>query len=99
MLLQWLALVAYAAITFVGSTLFRSPIAAGGLGVAAVFVLGILGLVPAVGRDLPTGLGTSARGLALGQSGMDVLGPTVGSVVIITGTVAIAWIAFRRQEF
>src|SRR6476660_2288858 len=81
-ILQWLALVAYAAITFVGSTLTRSALAAAGLGISAFIVLGILGIVPAIGRYLPTGLGAPARGLALGQPGIDVLGPTVASVVL-----------------
>ncbi len=96
--LQWLALVAFAAITFVGSTLTRSALAAAGLGVAAFIVLGILTIVPTLGRYLPTGLGVPARGLALGQSGVDVLGPTLASVVLITGMVLVAWLAFRRQE-
>lgn len=97
-ILQWLALVAYAAITFVGSTLTRSALAAAGLGVAAFIVLGIVGIVPAIGRYLPTGLGAPARGLALGQPGVDVLGPTIASVVLIGVLVVVAWIAFRRQE-
>src|SRR5258706_16159042 len=63
-ILQWLALVAYAAITFVGSTLTRSALPAAGLGVAAFIVLGILGILPAIGRYLPTGLRAPARSLA-----------------------------------
>jgi ABC-2 type transport system permease protein len=97
-ILQWLALVAYAAITFVGSTLTRSAMAAAGLGVAAFIGLGILGIVPAIGRYLPAGLGAPARSLALGQTGVDVLGPTIASVVLIGTLVGLAWLAFRRQE-
>jgi ABC-2 type transport system permease protein len=98
LVLQWLALVAYASITFLGSTLTRSALAAAGLGVAAFIVLGILGIVPAIGRYLPTGLGAPARALALGQPGVDALGPTVASVALIAGLLLIAWLAFRRQE-
>ena len=97
-ILQWLALVAYAAITFLGSTLTRSSLAAAGLGVAAFIVLGILSIVPTIGRYLPTGLGAPARGLALGQPGVDVLGPTFAAVVLIAVLVGGAWLAFRRQE-
>ena len=68
-ILQWLALVAFAAITFLGSTLTRSSLAAAGLGVAAFIVLGILSIVPTLGHYLPTGLGEPARGLALGLPG------------------------------
>jgi ABC-2 type transport system permease protein len=96
--LQWLALVAYAAITFVGSTLTRSSLAAAGLGVAAFIVLGILSIVPTLGRYLPTGLGGPARLLALGLPGVDALGPTIASVVLIGGLAGVAWLAFRRQE-
>jgi ABC-2 type transport system permease protein len=98
LVLQWLALVAYAAITFLGSTLTRSALAAAGLGVAAFIVLGILGIVPAIGRYLPTGLGAPARALALGQPGVDALGPTGATVVLVVGLVVLAWLAFRREE-
>jgi ABC-2 type transport system permease protein len=96
--LQWLALVAYAAITFLGSTLTRSALAAAGLGVAAFIVMGILSIVPTVGRYLPTGLGAPARGLALGLPGVDAIGPTIAAVLLIGALAGIAWLAFRRQE-
>ncbi len=97
-ILRWLALVAYGSITLLGSTLTRSALAAAGLGVAAFIVLGILSIAPSIGRFLPTGLGAPARGLALGQAGVDVLGPTIATVVLIAGLVGVAWLAFRRQE-
>lgn len=96
--LQWLSLVAFAAITFVGSTLTRSALAAAGLGIAAFIVVGILGIVPAIAPYLPTGLGAPARALALGQSGADVFGPTVAAIVLIGALFWIAWLSFRRQE-
>jgi ABC-2 type transport system permease protein len=97
-ILQWLALMTYAAITFLGSTLTRSALAAAGLGVAALIVLGIASIIPAIGRYLPNGLGPAARGLALGQADVDVVGPTIASALMIVGLVAVAWLAFRRQE-
>ena len=98
LLLQWLALVAYAAITFLGSTLTRSALAAAGLGVAAFIGLGILSIVPALGTYLPTGLGAPARALALGQGSVDALGPIAGSIGLVAGLVVVSWLAFRRQE-
>jgi ABC-2 type transport system permease protein len=98
LLLQWLALVAYAAITFLGSTLTRSALAAAGLGVAAFIVLETLSIVPAIGRYLPTGLGAPARALALGQGNVDILGPMTASIGLVAGLVVVAWLAFRRQE-
>jgi ABC-2 type transport system permease protein len=97
-ILQWLALVAFAAITFLGSTVTRSALVAAGLGVAAFIVLGILSIVPAIGRYLPTGLGEPARALALGLPGVDALGPTIATLVLIGALGSIAWLAFRRQE-
>ena len=96
--LQWLALVAYAAITFLGSTLTRSALAAAGLGVAAFIGLGILSIVPAIGTYLPTGLGAPARALALGQGSVDAVGPSAASIGLVAGLVVVSWLAFRRQE-
>ena len=96
--LQWLMLMAWAAITFVGSTLTRSSLAAAGLGIVAFIVVGILGVVPNVGRFLPTGLGGPGRALALGIPGPDPLVPTLGTIVLIGAAGLTAWLAFRRQE-
>jgi len=96
--LQWLMLMAWAAITFVGSTLTRSSLAAAGLGIVAFIVVGILGVVPNVGRFLPTGLGGPGRALALGIPGPDPLVPTLATIVLIGAAGLTAWLAFRRQE-
>jgi ABC-2 type transport system permease protein len=96
--LQWLTLVAFAAITFLGSTLTRSALAAAGLGVASFIALGILSIVPTLGHYLPLGLGEPARALALGLPGADVVGPTLATVVLIGVLAGAAWLAFRRQE-
>jgi ABC-2 type transport system permease protein len=97
-ILQWLALMSYATITFVGSTLTRSALAAAGLGVAALIVLGVASVVPAIGHLLPSGLATPAHGLALGDPNVDVLGPSLASAATIAGLVVVGWLAFRRQE-
>ncbi|HLO35363.1 MAG TPA: ABC transporter permease subunit, partial [Candidatus Deferrimicrobium sp.] len=96
--LQWLTLMAWASITFVGSTLTRSSLAAAGLGIVAFIVVGILSIVPTVGQYLPTGLGGPARALALGVPGPDAVGPTLATVVLIGAAGLVAWLAFRRQE-
>jgi len=96
--LQWLSLSAWAAITFVGSTLTRSSLAAAGLGIVAFLVVGLLSIVPAIAPYLPTGLGAPARALSLGVAGPDVLGPTLATVVLIAAAATIAWLSFRRQE-
>ena len=96
--LQWLMLMAWAAITFVGSTLTRSSLAAAGLGIVAFIVVGILGVVPTIGAFLPTGLSGPARALALGVPGPDAVGPVVATVLLIGAAGLVAWLAFRRQE-
>jgi ABC-2 type transport system permease protein len=95
--LQSLSLLVFSAITFVGSTLTRSALAAAGLGVAAFILVGILSIVPALARVLPVGLADPARRLALGQPGVDVV-PAVAAVVVIGGLLFVSWLAFRRQE-
>lgn len=96
--LQWLTLVAWATITFLGSTLTRSSLAAAGLGIVAFIVVGILSVLPNVGPFLPTGLGAPARSLALGEAGPDALGPVIATVGLIGAVTLVAWLAFRRQE-
>jgi ABC-2 type transport system permease protein len=96
--LQWLAIMAFAAITFLGSTLTRSALAAAGIGVVAFIVIGILSAFPAIAPYLPVSLGAPAHALALGQPVDDVLRPVVATVVLIGACVAIAWASFRRQE-
>jgi ABC-2 type transport system permease protein len=96
--LQWLMLMAWASITFLGSTLTRSSVAAAGLGVVAFIVIGILSVIPDLGRVLPTGLGAPARALALGRSGPDALAPTLATIALVAAVTLASWLAFRRQE-
>lgn len=96
--LQWLTLLAWAAITFVGSTLTRSSLAAAGLGIVAFLVVGLLSIVPTIAPYLPTGLGGPGRALSLGIAGPDAVGPALATVVLIGAAASIAWLSFRRQE-
>ncbi len=96
--LQWLALMAWASITFVASAATRSSLAAAGLGIVAFIVVGVLGIVPALGPVLPTGLGAPARALALGITGPDLAGPVLATTALIGACGILAWLVFRRQE-
>jgi ABC-2 type transport system permease protein len=96
--LQWLMLMAWTSITFVGSTLTRSSLAAAGLGIVAFIVVAILGVLPTVGAFLPTGLSGPARALALGIAGPDPLRPIAATITLIGAAGLVAWLAFRRQE-
>jgi ABC-2 type transport system permease protein len=96
-LFTWLSLVAYAVITFLFSTLTRSAMAAAGIGIIVLLVLGILSAFPRVAEYLPPGLATPARALALGEPA-DVLVPVVSTLVLIGACFTLAWASFRRQE-
>jgi ABC-2 type transport system permease protein len=96
--LQWLTLFAWASITFLGSTLTRSSLAAAGLGIGAFIVVGIAGAIPAVEPYVPTGLGKPAHAIALGLPTADLATPLVATIVLVAAAIAASWLAFRRQE-
>jgi len=96
--LDWLFLMAWVSLTFLASTLTRSTLAAAGLGVTALIVVGLLSIAPPLAAWLPIGLVSVARGLALGLELSDPWKPILGTVVLIAAAVALAWLSFRRQE-
>jgi ABC-2 type transport system permease protein len=95
--LEWLALFAYASVTFLGSALSRSALAAAGLGILGLFGLGIASVLPGIGQWFPGGLGEAARFLALGLPA-DAWPAIVGSIAIVVVLSLCSWLAFRRQE-
>ena len=97
-LLQWLALMTFASITFLGSTLTRSALAAAGIGVLAFIVIGFLSVFPSIAPYLPVGLGAPARALALGIPAGDVVGPVLANAALVVVMAALSWLSFRRQE-
>jgi ABC-type transport system involved in multi-copper enzyme maturation permease subunit len=96
--LQWLAILAFAAITFLASTLTRSALAAAGVGVAGFIVIGVMSVFPAIVPYLPVGPGAPARALALGMPPGDVVGPVLANLGLIAAMTGLSWLAFRRQE-
>jgi ABC-2 type transport system permease protein len=96
--LDWLFLLAWATLTFLASTLTRSALAAAGIGVVALIGVSILGIVPAIADWLPLGLVGVARAFALGLEHADPWKPVVGTIALIAGCLALAWLSFRNQE-
>lgn len=100
--LSWLALVAWASVTLAASALTGSSMAAAGAGFVAMIGLSLASVAPAADRWLPTGLGSQAARLALGDTAgleVDRLATAVaGSVVLIAGCWVGAWLAFGRRE-
>jgi ABC-2 type transport system permease protein len=99
-LFAWLSLMVWASITFLASTVLRSSAAAAGVGVGALLGISLVAAIPPVGRWLPSGLDPQAALLALGRpiDPADLAAALTGTVVIIVGSVILAWLSFRRQE-
>jgi ABC-2 type transport system permease protein len=98
MVMLWWMLVVFVAITLLGSTLTRSAIAAAGIGLVAMIVLGIIAALPTVGPYMPMALGDVAMKLCLGIDPGDVLGPILFNIALVPALFGTAWLAFRRQE-
>ncbi len=96
--LLWLSLAVFAAITFAASVVARSALVAGGIGLAAFLVTGFLSIVPAVSPYLPTGLWNISEELATGHVPDVLVGPVVVGLAIIAVALGLSWWTFRRQE-
>jgi len=89
---------AYAAVTFLGSTLTRSPMAAAGLGIGALIVIAIVGALPVIGPWTPSGLADAGLALATGVTPEHLAEPVIASVAVVGLALGGAWLSFRRQE-
>ncbi len=100
--LAWLALLAWASITFLASTVTGSTTAAAGLGFVALIVLSLLAVLPALDHVLPTGLALPASLLAAGNDGAVEVGnlatAVAGTVVLVVACAAGAIASLRRRE-
>ena len=76
--------------------------AAAGLGFVALIGLGLLAIVPAVDRFLPTGLSAPAIALAAGNAaaldGARLWTAIIGSLALVAAALAGAVASFRRRE-
>ena len=99
-LLAWLGLAAWAAITFLASTVTGSTAAAAGIGFGALLTLSLVAAIPNAGQFLPGGLAGPAIALATGDpvAAGDVIVPAVSTIVLITLALGAARWSFRHQE-
>jgi ABC-2 type transport system permease protein len=97
-LLLWLSTVIFVAITLLGSTMWRSAIAAAGLGLVALLVIGLLAAIPVIGPWTPLGLLAPAEHLAMGEDAGNILGPLLFNIALVPALFGVTWLAFRRQE-
>lgn len=93
-----LQLLVYAALTFLGSTLTKSSLAAAGIGIAGLVLIATVSALPEVGKYTPGGLPGPARALALGQPLPDLVAPLAASICLVVVVFGLAWLSFRRQE-
>jgi ABC-2 type transport system permease protein len=98
--LAWLGLAAWAALTFLGSTVTGSTAAAAGIGFGALVLLSIASAIPNVGRFLPGGLAAPAIALASGVrvDAGDVVTPVVATAGLIVVAIGAAGWSFGGQE-
>ena len=98
--LSWLALLAWAAITFLASAATGSTTAAAGLGFVALIVISVGSIVPALDRLLPSGLSVPAIQLASDASvdGAKLATAILGTSLLIGACLAGAWARFRNRE-
>lgn len=97
-LLILLSLVVYGLLTFLGSTLTRSQLAAVGIGLAAWVLISIIGISPPLAQLTPGGLLEPASALAQGKTPDHLLLSVAANIVLCALLAALAWFAFRRQE-
>jgi ABC-2 type transport system permease protein len=100
--LSWLALAAWAAVTFCASAATGSTTAAAGLGFVGLIGLSLAAIVPVLDRVLPTGLALPAIQLAAAETaeldGGRLATAVIGTLGVIVASLAVAVVAFRRRE-
>jgi ABC-2 type transport system permease protein len=96
--LLFLSLFGYASLTFLGSTLTRSALAAAGIGIGAMVVLAVLSALPTIGTWAPGNLDGPARALALGTPVDGLIPPLITTIALVAVAYAAALLSFRRQE-
>ncbi len=89
---------AYAAVTFLGSTLTRSPLAAAGIGVGTLTVIAIAGALPGLGAWTPGGLADAGMAVATGVEPDELIRPVLATGALIAAALVASWLSFRRQE-
>lgn len=97
-LLLLLQMSAYAAVTFLGSTLTRSPLAAAGVGIGLLAVIAVVGALPVIGAWTPSGLAEASIAVATGTRPDHIFEPMVATAILIATALVGSWIVFRRQE-
>jgi ABC-2 type transport system permease protein len=102
-ILVTLWLLGFGSITFLGSVVTGSTLAAGGIGFVALLVIGIVSAIPGLETFTPGGLLGPATELAantvtVAQLGTDLSTPIFSTIVLIVVAIALSVWSFGRQE-
>ena len=93
-----LSLIVYGLLTFLGGTLAPSQLPAVGIGLAAWALLSVVGINATAAQLTPAGLMDPASALARGAIPDHLLLSVVANLGLCALLLALAWLAFRRQE-
>lgn len=93
-----LSLIAYVSLTFLGSVLTRSAMAAAAIGIGGMVLVTIVGALPTIGAYTPGGLSQPALALAVGTDAGNFIGPVLATAAGVVALGAVSWLVFRRQE-
>jgi len=93
----FLYLMVYVALTLFCSTLTKSQAAAGGIALGSMVILGLIGVIPALGMYLPGELINWGTRLMQGDTttSWSAFGVSIGLIVI---SLLAAWLIFKKQE-
>jgi ABC-2 type transport system permease protein len=86
------------AVTLLFSSIFKSQLAAGALGLVTIIVLSMVSALPWVGKYLPGELVSWGNHLLAGEPGGAAWGAVAVTVVLIAGSLYLAWTALRKKE-
>jgi ABC-2 type transport system permease protein len=96
-------LLAFGSITFLGSVVTGSTLAAGGIGFVALLVIGIVSAIPGLDKFTPGGLlgpatELAAKTVTVAQLGGNLWTPIVSTIVLIGAAISLSIWSFGRQE-
>lgn len=92
-----LSLLVYTSLTFLGSVLSRSALAAAGIGIGFMIIVALISILPTVGPYTPGGLSSAALAIAMGRD-PGVIGPLLVNGAGVAALFGISWLVFRMQE-
>jgi ABC-2 type transport system permease protein len=95
---SFLCLLVFATITLAASVITGSAVAAGGTGLGALVIFGVVSMLPNVGVYTPAGAVTRAVEVVSGAGADSLIAPLLAQVAFVAVAFAAALATFRHQE-